>query len=58
VYLVIFVYGVVFHGEEGGNWIPVNWADNFLHLALGGAMILLGVVLGRDLVAGRRTATA
>jgi hypothetical protein len=57
IYLVLFVYGLIFHGETGGNWIPVNWADNILHLALGGGMIALGTVLGRD-VARRRTATA
>src|SRR5438477_5321244 len=33
VYLVLFVYGAIWHGETGTNWIPVNWADNFLHLA-------------------------
>ena len=37
--------------------MPVNWADNILHLALGGGMILLGVVLGKN-VARRDTAPA
>ena len=57
IYLVLFVYGLIFHGESGGNWIPVNWADNILHLALGAGMIALGTVLGRD-VTRQRTATA
>src|ERR671932_600857 len=48
IYLVLFVYGLIFHGESGGNWIPVNWADNILHLALGAGMILLGTMLGRE----------
>ena len=50
IYVVLFVYGAVFHGEKGGNWIPVNWADNVLHLALGAGMIGLGVVLGKEVV--------
>src|ERR671938_1907109 len=48
IYLVLFVYGLIFHGESGGTWIPVNWADNILHLALGAGMVLLGVMFGRD----------
>jgi len=50
IYLVLFVYGAIFHGEAGSNWIPVNWADNVLHLALGAGMLVLGVVLGKDAV--------
>jgi Domain of unknown function (DUF4383) len=56
IYLVLFVYGLIFHGENGGNWIPVNWADNILHLLLGAGMVALGVVLGKETV--RRTAPA
>jgi hypothetical protein len=48
IYLVLFVYGAIFHGEKGSNWIPVNWADNVLHLALGAGMIVLGVALGKE----------
>jgi hypothetical protein len=55
IYGVLFVYGAIFHGEKGSNWIPVNWADNILHLLLAGAMILLGVTLGKE-VARRSTA--
>jgi hypothetical protein len=50
IYLVLFVYGAIWHGEAGSNWIPVNWADNVLHLALGAGMIVAGVVLGKELV--------
>jgi Domain of unknown function (DUF4383) len=50
IYLVLFVYGAVFHGEKGSNWIPVNWADNVLHLALGAGMIVLGFALGKEAV--------
>jgi hypothetical protein len=48
IYLVLFVYGAIFHGEKGSNWIPVNWADNVLHLALGAGMVVLGLVLGKQ----------
>ena len=48
VYLVLFVYGAIFHSEKGSNWIPVNWADNVLHLALGAGMIVLGLALGKE----------
>jgi Domain of unknown function (DUF4383) len=50
IYLVLFVYGAIFHGDAGSNWIPVNWADNVLHLALGAGMVVLGIVLGKDAV--------
>jgi hypothetical protein len=56
IYLVLFVYGAIWHGEKGSNWVPMNWADNVLHLVLGGGMILAGLVLGRELV--RRDTTA
>jgi hypothetical protein len=32
----------------GADWIPSNSADDWLHLALGGAMIALGVALTRE----------
>jgi hypothetical protein len=57
IYLVLFVYGAITTGEKGANFIPMNWADNILHLALGGGMIAIGYALGRDIVT-RRTATA
>ena len=56
IYAVLFVYGAIFHGEKGSNWIPVNWADNILHLALAGGMILAGLALGREVVTRRDTA--
>ena len=58
IYLVLFVYGAIFHGEKGSNWIPVNWADNVLHLVLGIGMVALGVVLSKDTVRRDRPLTA
>ena len=50
VYLVLFVYGAIWHGEAGSNWIPVNWADDILHLALGSGMVIVGIVLSRGVL--------
>lgn len=50
IYLVLFVYGVIFHGSTSANFVPVNWADNVLHLGLGIGMIGLGVALGKHAV--------
>ena len=57
VYLVLFVYGLLAHGDSSANFIPVNSADNVLHVAFGVAMIVLGLVLGRELIPTDRTAT-
>jgi len=43
VYLVLWLLGVI----GGGEWIPVNTADNWLHFLLGIAMIALGFVTWR-----------
>ena len=49
VYLVIWLYGLLIDQASGANLIPVNTADNWLHVVLGVVMIVLGFVLGRDL---------
>ena len=48
IYLVLFVYGAIWHGEKSSNWIPFNWADNILQLSLGAGMVAIGFVLGRE----------
>jgi hypothetical protein len=48
VYLVLTVYGSVIDLDSDVNFVPVNVADNLLHLVLGVAMIGLGVVLGKQ----------
>ena len=50
VYLVVWLVGVI----GVGGWIPVNTADNWLHLVLGVGMVVLGSATG----ATARTATA
>jgi Domain of unknown function (DUF4383) len=57
IYLAIFVYGLIWGADEGGaNFVPMNWADNILHLVLGLGMIGLGVVLGKEEPVRRETA--
>ncbi|WP_067199651.1 DUF4383 domain-containing protein [Microbacterium sp. XT11] len=43
VYLVVWVYGLIAVGNDQINIIPVNDADNWLHLVLAIAMVLLGI---------------
>ena len=59
IYLALFVYGAIWGADEGGaNFIPMNWADNILHVALGAGMVLLGVVLGKEVVRRQTAAPA
>jgi hypothetical protein len=48
VYLVLWLYGLVIDQTSSANFVPVNTADNWLHLGLGVGMIGLGVLLSRD----------
>lgn len=47
VYLVLWIYGLVTDHGSDANFVPVNDADNWLHLVLGIAMIALGLALSR-----------
>jgi hypothetical protein len=47
VYLLLFVYGLVIDHHSSANFVPVNGADNWLHLGLSVVMLGLGAVLGR-----------
>ena len=53
VYLLLWIYGLVVDHEDEANFVPLNDADNWLHLILGVGMILLGLVFGRAVT--RRT---
>jgi len=47
IYLVLWVYGLVIDMDAAINFVPVNAADNWLHLVLGVVMIALGLLLPR-----------
>jgi hypothetical protein len=47
VYLVLWLYGLFIDQDAAVNFVPLNTADNWLHLVLGLGMIVLGVTLGR-----------
>jgi hypothetical protein len=47
VYLVLWLYGLLVDETSSANFVPLNDADDWLHLALGAGMIVLGLALGR-----------
>jgi 4-hydroxybenzoate polyprenyltransferase len=53
VYLLLLAYGLLVDHDSSANFVPVNSADNWLHLILGIGMIGLGVLLARDRTAER-----
>ncbi|PKI91280.1 DUF4383 domain-containing protein [Actinomycetales bacterium SN12] len=48
IYLVLWIYGLFAVGNDQLNFVPLNDADNWLHLVLAAGMILLSFVLNRD----------
>jgi len=46
VYLVLWLYGMVIDKASDANFVPLNRADDWLHLGLGAGMLALGLVLG------------
>lgn len=53
IYVVLFVYGLVISLDSQANFVPLNTADNYLHLVLGVAMIGLGSALSGNRSAAR-----
>jgi len=47
IYLVLWIYGLVVDETSAANFVPLNDADDWLHLGLGVAMIALGLLLWR-----------
>jgi hypothetical protein len=47
IYLVLWLYGLVVGQDSSANFVPVNTADDWLHLVLGLGMIALGLLTGR-----------
>lgn len=52
VYLVLWLYGLLIGHDTPANFVPVNNADNWLHLVLGLVMIALAVALSRGAARG------
>ena len=46
IYLVLTAYGLLVGQNSALNFVPVNTADDLLHLLLGVTMLALGTVLG------------
>ena len=47
IYLLLTVYGFLIDHSSDVNFVPVNTADNWLHLVLGLGMIALGLIGSR-----------
>jgi|SRR5690554_110783 len=54
VYFVLWLYGLFVPHDSMANFVPLNDADDWLHLVLAIGMVALGLLLGRD--RDRRTA--
>lgn len=48
IYAVTWLYGVVIDPMSALNFVPLDDADNWLHLGASAAMVLLGVTLGKS----------
>jgi hypothetical protein len=55
VYVVLWLYGLLIDKGTAANFVPVNRADDWLHLVLGLGMIGLGLLLSRERVHSART---
>jgi membrane-bound ClpP family serine protease len=58
IYLVLWIYGLIIDHDSTANFVPVNTADNWLHLLLGVGMIGLGLALSRTRVRADRTSAS
>jgi hypothetical protein len=47
IYLVLWIYGLAVDHDSKANFVPLNDADNWLHLILGLGMVGLGAALSR-----------
>ncbi|MCJ8504314.1 DUF4383 domain-containing protein [Kocuria flava] len=48
VYLLLWLYGLLIDKESAANFVPLNSADDWLHLALGVTMVALSFLRGHD----------
>jgi hypothetical protein len=47
IYLALWIYGMVVDRASTANFVPMNTADNWLHLVLGAGMIAIGILASR-----------
>jgi len=45
IYALVWLYGLIVDQGSSANFVPLNTADNWLHLILAAGMVLLGLVL-------------
>lgn len=57
VYLGLWLYGFAIDRETAANFVPVNDADNWLHLFLGFGMLAAGLLLSNEVGTGGRLDT-
>ncbi|WBC17494.1 DUF4383 domain-containing protein [Micromonospora sp. WMMA1998] len=57
LYLVLWLYGFLIDRETSANVIPLNDADNWLHLFLGFGMLASGLLLNNEMGTGSRLDT-
>lgn len=53
IYLLLWLYGLLVAQDSPANFVPLNTADNWLHLILGVGMVGLGVLLTRGRTGAR-----
>jgi hypothetical protein len=57
IYLVLWIYGLLVGHDSDANFVPLNTADNWLHLGLGVGMVGLGFALTRAVTPGSTAGT-
>ena len=48
IYLILFLYGLFVGGDDDANFVPMNGADDVLHLVLGIALLGAWYLAGRE----------
>ena len=55
-YLALAVYGMVIDRASAANFVPLNTADNWLHIGLGAGMVGLGLITSKSVGPDARAA--
>jgi len=58
IYLVLWIYGWIVDNNSSANFVPANYAGNFLHAILGITMVALGLALSRNVATADRDRAA